>query len=80
MSIRSFQERVTHWCQVARLEVMVSPHWFRHTLAKRIMKNSTAQDPRGVVQGALCQKSINSTSIYTLPDREDIEQAMEEVS
>ncbi|EGV50025.1 tyrosine-type recombinase/integrase [Candidatus Endoriftia persephone] len=80
MSIRSYQDRMRHWCRAAGLEVKASPHWFRHTLAKRLMKNSTAKDPRGVVQGALNQRDPRSTAVYTLPDREDIEDAMEEVS
>ena len=80
MSIRSFEARTRYWCTEAGLEVQGSPHWFRHTLAKRIMKNSTADDPRGVVQVALGHASINSTSVYTMPDREDVELAMEEAS
>ncbi len=80
MSIRAYQERTRHWCKAAELDVEASPHWFRHTLAKRIMKNSTAEDPRGVVQAALNHASITSTSVYTMPDREDVERAMEEAS
>lgn len=79
LSVRSYQSRTRHWCQAAGL-ADGSPHWFRHTLAKRIMKNSTAQDPRGVVQVALTHASINSTSVYTMPDKEDVERAMEEAS
>lgn len=80
MSIRSYESRTRHWCQMAGLDIDASPHWFRHTLAKRIMKNSTADDPRGVVQVALGHASITSTSVYTQPDKEDIERAMEEAS
>lgn len=80
MSVRAFQDRTRHWCKAAGLEIEASPHWFRHTLAKRIMQQSTASDPRGVVQVALCHKSISSTSVYTQPDREDVQRAMEEAS
>lgn len=80
MSIRSYQDRMRHWCKHAGLTVNGSPHWLRHTLAKRLMKQSTADDPRGVVQGVLNHASISSTAIYTQPDKEEIEQAMEEVS
>lgn len=80
MSVRSFEARTRHWCNMAGLEDSGTPHWFRHTLAKRIMKNSTAEDPRGVVQVALTHASINSTAVYTLPDKEDVERAMEEAS
>lgn len=80
MSIRSYQARMQHWCQVAGLRVKASPHWFRHTLAKRLMQQSTAKDPRGIVQAALNHRDPRATLIYTMPDREEIEWAMEEVS
>lgn len=80
MSIRAYQHRMRHWCQVAGLGVEATPHWLRHTLAKRIMQASTARDPRGVVQAQLNHADIKSTAVYTLPDRDDIEQALEEVS
>lgn len=80
MSIRTYQQRMQHWCRLAGLQVKATPHWWRHTLAKRIMKESTAQDPRGVVQAQLNHADIKSTAVYTMPDRDDIEQALEEVS
>lgn len=80
MSIRSYESRTRYWCRHAGLDVAGTPHWFRHTLAKRIMATSTAGDPRGVVQAALGHASIASTSVYTMPDKEDIERAMEEAS
>jgi integrase/recombinase XerC len=80
MTIRTYQARMQHWRDKAGLQVGASPHWFRHTLAKRLMQQSTAKDPRGVVQAALNQRDPRSTLVYTLPDREDIERAMEEVS
>ena len=79
MSVRSFQSRLTHWCHVAGLDIPASPHWFRHTVAKRIMKNSTSKDPRGVAQGVLGHISGRSTEIYTRPDKEEIEQTLREV-
>jgi site-specific recombinase XerC len=80
LSIRTYQQRMQHWCELAGLSIKASPHWWRHTLAKRIMRESTAQDPRGVVQAQLNHSDIKSTAVYTLPDRDDIEQALEEVS
>jgi len=79
LSVRSFQSRMAVWRKVAGLDGAVSPHWFRHTVAKRIMKSSTAADPRGVAQGVLGHKSARSTLVYTMPDKEDIEEAMREV-
>lgn len=79
MSIRSYEARTRYWCKAAGLKVRGTPHWFRHTLAKRIMQNSTATDPLGVVSSVLGHASISSTTFYTRPDREEIERAMEEV-
>ncbi len=80
LSVRSFQARMQHWVRLAGLSIEASPHWFRHTLAKRLMQQSTARDPRAIVQPVLGHASANSTMIYTLPDRQDIEQAMEEAA
>lgn len=80
MSVRAFQDRMQHWRQAAGLTVECSPHWLRHTLAKRIVERSTSTDPRAIVQHALGHSNIISGAIYTFPDREDIEQSMEEAS
>ena len=80
MSVRSFQARMKAWCLAAGLDCQASPHWFRHTLAKRIMQRSTAKDPRGIVQAALGHGHIQSTLIYTLPDKEEVAAAMREAA
>lgn len=80
MSVRAVQMRFAYWRDQAGLSVEVSPHWMRHTLAVNVMRRSTAQDPRGVVQGALGHRDISSTGIYTRALREDVEQALEEVA
>ena len=80
MSVRSYQSRMRNWVIAAGLGVEASPHWFRHTLAKRIIERSTARDPRAIVQHALGHANIVSTAVYTWPDRDDIERAMEEAS
>lgn len=77
LSIRQFQERFKMWCK--KLGFNGSPHWMRHTLAKRIMKNSTADDPRAIVQNHLGHSSLNSTAVYTAPDKEDIAFHIEQV-
>jgi len=78
MSIRSFQDRCKHWGDLAGLAGF-SPHWFRHTIAMRIMQESTAQDPRGIAMAALGHKHINSTAIYTQPDKATLMRIMQEV-
>lgn len=80
MSVRSFQARMKFWREAAGLSVDVSPHWFRHTLAKRLMSQSTAENPLQVVQGVLGHASVSTTAVYTRPDREALEQALEDAS
>jgi len=78
MSIRSYQARMQQWVRDAGLAIDASPHWFRHTLAQRIIERTTASDPLGMVQGALGHRSRNSAAIYSLPSREQIAQAVED--
>lgn len=80
LSVRSYQARMRYWCEQAGLSVEASPHWLRHTLGQRIMRQSTARDPQQMVQIALGQRSRQSTQVYTLPTREDVALAMEEAS
>ena len=80
ISVRSLQSRMARWVNSAGLSVQASPHWMRHTLGRRIVKNSTADNPLGVAQRALNHSDIRSTSVYTAPGREDYENTMEEAS
>ena len=80
MSVRSFQARMALWVRTAGLDVHASPHWWRHTLAKRLVQASTAQNPLAIAQAALGHSNPASTSIYTRPDREEVARAMEEVA
>lgn len=77
ISVRSLQHRLRYWCRLAQLPVLASPHWLRHTLAKRLMRDSEAADPQGIAQLALGHSHRRTTEIYTLPDREEVAAAME---
>lgn len=77
---RLLQLRMKKWLAAANLNTDASPHWWRHTLAKRIMKNSTARHPEAIVQMALGHTDPRSTRIYSHPDRDDFERAMNEVA
>lgn len=77
MSVRSYQARMVQWTMEAGLQVRASPHWLRHTLAKRVMKESEARDKIAIVQVVLGHRSRESTVLYTLPDREDIDAALD---
>ena len=76
LSIRSMQHRMRHWVKAAGLPVAASPHWWRHTLAKRAMAASESSNPQAVVQHLLGHKHRASTEIYTQPDRDDIEETL----
>lgn len=80
LSIRSFQSRMRIWVDMSCIAMPASPHWFRHTLAMRIMAQSTANNKLGIVQSALGHHTADATMIYTRPNREDIALAMEEAS
>lgn len=79
MTARAVQKRVKGWCAEAGIEGEVTPHWFRHTRAKNIMRRSTSNDPRGLVQAALGHASISSTGIYTEVSKEELSAQLEEV-
>lgn len=78
LSVRSCQARLQAWRTAAGMGEAVSPHYLRHTFAKRIIKQSTAEQPLLVVQQALGHASLTSTAVYARPDKEDMAQALEE--
>ena len=80
MSVRSFQARFRYWCTEAGITVPATPHWLRHTCAKRLIERSTSRNPLGIVQLVLGHATIASTGIYTQPDREQVAAAMEEAA
>jgi len=77
ISVRALEVAMRRWVDLAELKVKATPHWLRHTLAKRIMDKSTARNPLGIVQHALGHADLNSTAIYTFPDRSELEAALE---
>lgn len=77
LAIRSMQHQLKVWREASGIAVPASPHWLRHTFAKKLMRNSTHKDPQGVVQALLGHRNRKSTEVYTQPDREELAQAME---
>lgn len=76
MTVRSYELRLKHWGKLAGLPDDFSPHWLRHSRAMNIMRDSQAQDPRGITQAALGHASISSTGVYTGVLREEMEAAL----
>lgn len=76
MTLRSYEKRAAHWGVLSGMPDGFSPHWLRHTLAKNVMRHSTAKDPRGVVKVLLGHRSVASTGVYTEVDKEDVEAAV----
>lgn len=75
ISVRSLQSRVGSWCKFANIKG--TPHFFRHTLGRRIIETSEAREPSRIVQKVLGHTNPASTAIYTAPGREDVRAAME---
>lgn len=80
IAVRSIQDRMQKWCLAARLPANASPHWLRHTLAKRLIKRSRSKNPVAIVQRQLGQSAVTSAAVYTMPDREEMEAAVEAAS
>jgi site-specific recombinase XerD len=74
---RSYQDRMSLWAKEAGLSKAVSPHWLRHTVAKRLLATTTHHNPLQVVQRALGHRQLSSTGIYTIPDKESVREAFE---
>lgn len=79
MSIRAYQQRMTHWCNTAGI-VKASPHWLRHTWAVRRLQNSTTGEGLRQVQAVLGHEHITTTQVYTQPSRDDLRKTMQEAA
>lgn len=79
MSARNVQKRVKSWSNEAGLgHLKVTPHFFRHTHAMNILRNSTAKEPLRIIKAALGHRNLNTTSIYTEASREEVNAALDE--
>lgn len=79
MTTRNLQLRVEIWRKAAGIQAG-TPHFFRHTMGRRMVDESTAQTTDKallLVQGALGHRSFNTTAIYAAPGREELRQAVE---
>lgn len=78
ISQRSVNDLVSKWCREAGLTENVTPHWFRHTKAQRIVNDERHLSPekqKKALQFAnrqLRHKSMSATLIYTTPTREEM--------
>lgn len=79
MSARNLQLRVKEWAELAGLKHLnITPHFFRHSLAMNLLRNSSAKEPLRIVKSALGHRNINTTAIYTEASREEVAAAMDE--
>lgn len=79
LAVRSYQARMQMWVNEAGLKIKASPHWWRHTLGKRAIAEAQARgaaDPLAHAQVVLGHARRQTTEIYTLPDRSDIEDTL----
>ncbi len=73
---RHFARRLASWLEDAGIEAHVTPHTFRHTLARRLLD---ATGNLRLVQQALGHRSIASTVRYTLVPSATLKAALEAV-
>lgn len=77
LSARAFNDLMDKWCAAAGIP-RYTPHALRHTKAQRIMADMALLAPEEqmkklmFVKRQLRHKSINSTSIYTGPTKEEM--------
>ncbi len=78
LSIRSFNDLMTKWCNVAGIP-RYTPHALRHTKGQRIMadiRHLSDDEQKKKLHFAnkqLRHRSLNSTLIYTVPTKEEME-------
>lgn len=74
MSIRSYQARMKYWSLEANLPFEASPHWWRHTWAKRQLQDYDG-DPALLlkVMTHLQHQDVKTTQIYLRPDKEQMD-------
>lgn len=77
LSIRMVEHAMRSWAKHAGLVREVSPHWLRHTLAKRILKKSPSGNADAEVMLQLGHSNPRSTAVYSLPSIEDMREALE---
>ncbi|MCR8922683.1 site-specific integrase [Dasania sp. GY-MA-18] len=75
ISVRNLQDRMAYWCRVAGFNFTGSPHWWRHTWAKRQLANCEGDQLVTLrrIKAHLQHKSIATTEVYVKPDREEME-------
>ncbi|RDI25192.1 phage integrase family protein [Pseudacidovorax intermedius] len=75
LSVRSYEDRIKHWAQVAGLDPRISPHWLRHTRAMNVMRRGRGKEENRlkVAQIALNHASLKSTGVYLGLSREEYE-------
>lgn len=72
MTVRQVQ-KVIESASLAALGRKIHPHILRHTFATKLMRKC----PMRVVQQLLGHKSLSSTQVYTHPNSEDLQKAID---
>jgi len=75
LSCRTVQRLVLSYGQ-ATLHRRVTPHMLRHTFATRLMRKCSIR----VVQQLLGHSSLQSTQIYTTPNNQDLQNAIDSLN
>jgi integrase/recombinase XerC len=82
LALRSFNDLMDKWCAAAGIP-RYTPHALRHTKAQRIMSDcrhlSDEERQKALLFASkqLRHKSLNSTMVYTLPSKEEMQRVAE---
>jgi len=79
ITVRSLQLRMTQWCREANLPFDATPHWWRHTWAKRRLAEKNDMETLLKIQVHLDHSDLKTTSIYLQPDKESMQAFLQKV-
>lgn len=76
LSTRSLRDRIQRYRERVDLDIRISPHSFRHSLASRLARSC---GNLRVVQQVLGHERLNTVEIYTHTDPQEMEDAMNQL-
>ena len=79
ITVRSLELRMSAWCLSAELPFSATPHWWRHTWAKRRLAEENDMQTLLKIQSHLDHADIKTTAIYLQPDKESMQDFLQRV-
>ena len=79
ITVRSLELRMSNWCSSAGLSFSATPHWWRHTWAKRRLAEADDMQTLLKIQTHLDHADLKTTAIYLQPDKESMQDFLQRV-